>query len=463
MEITREEKDSLGTVAVPASRLWGAQTQRSLENFRISEERIPLEIIHALGSIKRAAARTNCALGILDADLARAIAEAAELVADGTYDDEFPLAVWQTGSGTHSNMNANEVIANSANEALGAKRGAKAPVHPNDHVNMSQSSNDTFPTAVHLAAIDLLNNRLLPSLDELQRDLTGKANDWDSIVKVGRTHMQDATPLTLGQEFSGFAAQINAGIERIQAALPGLMQLAQGGTAVGTGLNAPKAFAERFAKELSQDTGWPLQTASNKFAALASQDALVFAHGALATLAGSLYKIASDIRLLGSGPRSGFGELALPVNEPGSSIMPGKVNPTQVEALTQVCAQVLGNHTTVSFAGTQGQLQLNVYRPVVAYNFVQSARILADVCDSFRRHLLAGLEPREDNIREGLEKSLMLVTALAPHIGYEKAADIAETAHAKGLTLRQAALECGFVSADEFDRIVDPTKMLAPD
>jgi fumarate hydratase class II len=463
MTKTRIESDSLGEIAVPADHLWGAQTQRSLENFRIGDERLPLEIVHALGRIKQAAARTNNALGLLDGKLADAIANAAKRVAKGELDDEFPLVVWQTGSGTQSNMNANEVIANAASEALGGKRGDKKPVHPNDHVNMSQSSNDTIPTAIHLAATTMLRNRLIPALKVLHVDLSGKAKDWDSIIKIGRTHTQDATPLTLGQEFSGYAAQIEAGIERVKLTLPGLCQLAQGGTAVGTGLNAPKGFAERFAEELARDTGLPLETAPNKFEALASQDALVFAHGALNTLAASLYKIANDIRLLGSGPRSGLGELALPANEPGSSIMPGKVNPTQVEAMTQVCAQVIGNHTAITFAGTQGQFELNVYRPVVGYNFLQSVRLLADACDSFCGNLLAGLEPREDNIRRGLENSLMLVTALAPSIGYDKAAKIAKTAHEKGQTLREAALESGDVSAEDYDRTVRPETMLGSD
>ena len=463
MNDTRQETDSIGAIAVPAHRLWGAQTQRSRENFRIGGERIPAEIVHALGRIKRAAAKTNNALGLLDDGLAEAIGEAANRVATGKLDDEFPLVVWQTGSGTQSNMNANEVIANVASEALGGKRGEKAPVHPNDHVNMSQSSNDTFPTAIHLACATLLNARLLPSLKALHADLAKKAQAWDHIVKIGRTHTQDATPLTLGQEFGGYARQIEAGIERIELTLPGLYELAQGGTAVGTGLNAPKGFAERFAQELAEDTGLPLTTAPNKFEALAGQDALVFAHGALNTLAASLYKIANDIRLLGSGPRSGLGELSLPANEPGSSIMPGKVNPTQVEAMTQVCAQVIGNHATITFAGTQGQFELNVYRPVVGYNFIQSVRLLADACDSFTGNLLAGLEPREDNIARGVENSLMLVTALAPSIGYDKAAKIAKTAHEKGQTLREAALASGHVSAENYDRVVRPETMLGPD
>ena len=459
----RQETDSFGPIAVPADVLWGAQTQRSLENFRIGHERMPLEIIHALGQIKRIAARTNQAFGLLDDVLADAIAAAADRVGNGDLDDHFPLVVWQTGSGTQSNMNANEVIANVANIALGGQAGAKHPVHPNDHVNMSQSSNDTFPTAIHLAATTILTRRLIPSLTALHADLVAKARDWDHIIKIGRTHTQDATPLTLGQEFSGYAAQIEAGIARVQLILPGLSQLAQGGTAIGTGLNAPKGFAVKFAEELARDTGLDFETAPNKFEALAAQDALVFAHGALNTLAASLYKIANDIRLLGSGPRSGLGELSLPANEPGSSIMPGKVNPTQCEAITQVCAQVFGNHAAITFAGSQGQFELNVYRPVVGYNFLQSVRLLADAADSFRENLLAGLEPREDNIRQGLENSLMLVTALAPTIGYDKAANIAKTAHEQGQTLREAALASGEVSAEHYDRIVRPEKMLGPD
>jgi fumarate hydratase class II len=460
---TRQETDSIGAIAVANDRLWGAQTQRSLQNFRIGGERIPLEIVHALGRIKRAAARTNHTLGLLDARLVDAIADAAGQVADGRLDDEFPLVVWQTGSGTQSNMNANEVIAAVASEALGGVRGEKKPVHPNDHVNMSQSSNDTFPTAIHIAAATVLNQRLLPALRALHADLAAKAKQWDHIVKIGRTHTQDATPLTLGQEFGGYARQVEAGIERVELTLPGLYQLAQGGTAVGTGLNAPAGFAAAFAREIAQDTALPFVTAPDKFEALASQDALVFAHGALNTLAASLYKIANDIRLLGSGPRSGLGELALPANEPGSSIMPGKVNPTQVEAMTQVCAQVIGNHAAITFAGTQGQFELNVYRPVVGYNFLQSVRLLADAADSFTENLLAGLEPREDNIARGVENSLMLVTALAPLIGYDKAAKIAKTAHERNQTLREAALASGDVSAEDYDRIVRPEEMLGPD
>jgi fumarate hydratase class II len=460
---TRIETDSFGEIAVPADHLWGAQTQRSRENFRIGGERMPLPLIHALGVLKGAAARTNRKLGLLDAKLADAIEAAASEVAAGKLDDEFPLVVWQTGSGTQSNMNANEVIANRANLALGGRLGAKQPVHPNDHVNMSQSSNDTFPSAMHIAAAREVTGKLLPALTAMHANLAAKARVWDSIVKIGRTHTQDATPLTLGQEFSGYARQIEAGIERIELALPGLLQLAEGGTAVGTGLNSPKGFGEAVAREIAEATALPFVTAPNKFEALASQDALLFAHGALATLASALHKIAGDIRLLGSGPRSGLGELALPENEPGSSIMPGKVNPTQVEALTQVCAQVFGNQATIQFADSQGQFELNVYRPLMAYNFLQSVRLLTDAAESFTEHLLKGLEPRLDNIERGVERSLMLVTALAPTIGYDKAARIAKAAHEQGITLREAAIASGWVGADDYDRIVRPEAMLGPD
>ena len=463
MTQTRIESDSFGEIAVPADRLWGAQTQRSLENFRIGGERMPLPLVHALGVIKGAAARANRQLGLLDNRLADAIEAAAAEVADGKLDAEFPLVVWQTGSGTQSNMNANEVIANKANLALGGELGAKKPVHPNDHVNMSQSSNDTFPSAMHIAAARELTGKLLPALRAMQADLAAKAEAWDTIVKIGRTHTQDATPLTLGQEFSGYARQIAAGIERIELALPGLCELAQGGTAVGTGLNAPKGFAELVAREIARATRLPFTSAPNKFEALASQDALLFAHGALATLAAALHKIANDIRLLGSGPRSGLGELALPENEPGSSIMPGKVNPTQCEALTQVCAQVLGNQATIQFADSMGQFELNTYRPAMANAFLQSVRLLADATASFTEHLLAGLEPRRDNIARGVERSLMLVTALAPTIGYDKAAKIAKAAHEQGITLREAALASGAVSAEDNARIVRPEAMLGPD
>ncbi|GGD98127.1 fumarate hydratase class II [Tsuneonella deserti] len=460
MTNTRTETDTMGAVEVPADRLWGAQTQRSLENFRIGGETMPLPLIRALGTVKRAAAEANRDLGVLDANLADAIVRAAQEVIDGRLDAEFPLVVWQTGSGTQSNMNANEVIANRAIQILGGEIGSKKPVHPNDHVNMSQSSNDTFPSAIHVAVAGEIVRHLLPALRAMHADLAARAQAWCGIVKIGRTHTQDATPLTLGQEFSGYAAQVQAGIERIELTLPGLYELAQGGTAVGTGLNAPHGFAEKVAARIAAITGLPFVTAPNKFAALAAQDALVFAHGALNALAASLYKIAGDIRLLGSGPRSGLGELALPENEPGSSIMPGKVNPTQVEALTQVCIEVFGNHAALTFAGSQGQFELNTYRPLMAWNALRSIRLLADACESFTEHLLAGLEPRRENIQRGVENSLMLVTALAPAIGYDKAAAIAKKAHKEGTTLREAALASGDVSAAEFDRLVRPETMV---
>jgi len=462
MSETRSESDTFGAIEVPADRLWGAQTQRSLQNFRIGGERMPIGVVRALGIVKRAAALTNRQLGLLDARLAEAIAAAAEEVIAGQLDDHFPLVVWQTGSGTQSNMNANEVIANRAIQLLGGKVGSKDPVHPNDHVNLSQSSNDTVPTAIHIAAALAITADLLPALARMAADLEAKAAAWAHVVKIGRTHTQDATPLTLGQEFGGYARQVRAGIERIELTLPGLYELAQGGTAVGTGLNAPAGFAEDVAAEIAEATGLPFVTAPNKFEALASQDALLFTHGALNTLAASLHKIANDIRFLGSGPRSGLGELALPENEPGSSIMPGKVNPTQCEALTQVCAQVFGNHAAVTFAASQGHFELNVYRPVVAYNVLQSIRLIGDAADSFTTHLLAGLEPRLDNIAAGVERSLMLVTALAPAIGYDKAAAIAKDAHQRGVTLREAALASGHVSAEDYDRLVRPEAMLGP-
>ena len=462
MTQTRTESDTFGPIEVPADRLWGAQTQRSLQNFRIGGERMPPGVVRALGVVKRAAALTNRKLGLLEPRLAEAIIAAAGEVIEGKLDGHFPLVVWQTGSGTQSNMNANEVIANHAIQLLGGTVGAKDPVHPHDHVNLSQSSNDTIPTAIHVAAALAICLDLIPPLRRMAQQLEAKAQAWASIVKIGRTHTQDATPLTLGQEASGWAAQVRAGIGRIELALPGLYELAQGGTAVGTGLNAPKGFAEAVAAEIAEATGLPFVTAPNKFEALAGQDALLFAHGALNTLAASLHKIANDIRFLGSGPRSGLGELALPENEPGSSIMPGKVNPTQCEALTQVCAQVFGNHTAVTFAASQGHFELNVYRPVVAYNVLQSIRLLGDAADSFTANLLAGLEPRLDNIAAGVERSLMLVTALAPAIGYDKAAAIAKDAHKRGVTLREAALASGEVSAEDYDRLVRPEDMLGP-
>jgi fumarate hydratase class II len=456
----RSETDTMGAIDVPADRLWGAQTQRSLQNFRIGGERMPLPLVRALGVIKRAAAATNRDLGLLDAKLADAIMAAADEVIAGALDDHFPLVVWQTGSGTQSNMNANEVIANRANILLGGKAGTKSPVHPNDHVNMSQSSNDTFPSAIHIAAAGEIAHALIPALRALGEALDAKAKAWAHIVKIGRTHTQDATPLTLGQEFSGYAAQAANGLRRIEMTLPGLLQLAQGGTAVGTGINAPPGFGEAIAARIADATGLPFASAPNKFEALAAQDALLFAHGAINAAAAALFKIANDIRYLGSGPRAGLGELALPENEPGSSIMPGKVNPTQCEAMTQVCTQIFGNHAALTFADSQGQFELNVYRPVMAYNFLQSVRLMADAAESFTEHLVAGLEPREDNIRRSVEASLMLVTALAPKIGYDKAAAIAKAAHKQGISLREAAVASGDVSAQDYDAIVRPEKMV---
>jgi len=459
----RSETDTFGTIEVPADRYWGAQAQRSLGNFKIGWERQPQPIVRALGIVKRAAAETNMELGRLDAAVGRAIVAAAQEVIDGKLDDHFPLVVWQTGSGTQSNMNANEVISNRAIEMLGGAMGSKKPVHPNDHVNMSQSSNDTYPTAMHIAAAEEIHRRLLPALHHLHRALDAKARAWSHIIKIGRTHTQDATPLTLGQEFSGYATQVENGIKRIASTLPDLMQLAQGGTAVGTGLNAPRGFAEKVAARIAAITGLPFTSAPNKFEALAAHDAMVMSHGAINTVAASLFKIANDIRFLGSGPRSGLGELALPENEPGSSIMPGKVNPTQSEALTQVCVQVFGNHSAITFAGSQGHFELNVFNPVMAYNFLQSVRLIADSSVSFADNCVAGITPREDNIKVALDRSLMLVTALAPKIGYDNAAKIAKTAHKNGTTLRQEAVGGGYVSAEDFDRLVDPRKMIGPE
>lgn len=458
----RIEKDSMGEIAVPANRLWGAQTQRSLENFRIGGEIMPRPVIRALGLIKKSAARINGDLGLLQPTIAEAIVAAAGEVAKGDLDENFPLVVWQTGSGTQTNMNVNEVIANRANIMLGGQPGAKSPVHPNDHVNMGQSSNDTFPSAIHVASVIELQDHLIPALQHLQALLASKSAAWAHIIKIGRTHTQDATPLTLGQEFSGYARQVEAGLERLHASMAGLHELAQGGTAVGTGLNSPPGFGEAIAKDISRETGYSFISAPNKFEALAAQDALLFCHGALNTLAASLFKIANDIRLLGSGPRSGLGELALPENEPGSSIMPGKVNPTQCEAMTQVCGQIFGNHTALTFACSQGQFELNVYRPLMAYNFLQSVRLMGDAARSFADNLLAGLEPRSANIAAGVERSLMLVTALAPLIGYDKAAAIAKTAHESGSTLRETAIASGHVTAAEYDQLVRPENMLGP-
>jgi fumarate hydratase class II len=462
MAKTRTESDTFGPIEVPADRLWGAQTERSRRNFRIGDEHMPKPLIRGLGIVKRAAAEVNQALGSLDARRAKAIARAAQEVIDGQHDGEFPLVVWQTGSGTQSNMNVNEVVAARANMLLGGNAGDKSPVHPNDHVNMSQSSNDSFPTAMHIAAAEEIAHRLLPALAHLQQALDSKTKEFARIVKIGRTHTQDATPLTLGQEFSGYAAQVKSAIARTRLVLKALYPLAQGGTAVGTGLNAKPQFASQVARKIAELTELPFVTAPNKFEALASHDAIVFAHGALTSVATGLFKIANDIRLLGSGPRSGLGELILPENEPGSSIMPGKVNPTQAEALTMVCCQVFGNHTTITAAASQGHFELNVYKPVIGNAMLQSIRLLADAALSFTDNCIAGIRADEARIRELMERSLMLVTALAPKIGYERAAKIAKAAHANGTTLREEALRLGDVSAAEFDRLVRPEKMTRP-
>jgi fumarate hydratase, class II len=460
---TRTETDSMGPVEVPADRYWGAQTQRSLHHFAIGDpgaERMPLEIVHAMGVLKLACAEVNAAGGRLDERRAALITAAAREVAEGGLDDHFPLFIWQTGSGTQTNMNANEVIANRAIELAGGRLGAKDPVHPNDHVNMAQSSNDTFPTAMHIAVARELVERLVPSVQALRDALALRADEFADIVKIGRTHLQDAVPLTLGQEFGGYVAQLDAAMERIGATLPGIHELAIGGTAVGTGLNAPKGFGEAAAARIAEHTGLPFVSAPNKFAALAAHDALVFASGALAALAAGLMKIANDIRWLGSGPRSGLGELVLPENEPGSSIMPGKVNPTQSEAMTMVCVQVLGNDAAVAFAGTQGNFELNVFKPVMAANVLRSARLLADACSSFRSFAVEGLGVDRARIDELVGRSLMLVTALSPRIGYDRAAEVAKKAHHEGLTLREAALSLGYVTADEYDELVRPEKMV---
>ncbi|HEY3776767.1 MAG TPA: class II fumarate hydratase [Rhizomicrobium sp.] len=462
MTQTRQETDSFGAIDVPAGRYWGAQTERSRRNFRIGTERMPVPLIRALGLVKCAAARTNMALGEIDRERGEAIAAAAQDVIDGKLDDEFPLVVWQTGSGTQTNMNANEVIANRAIEMLGGTRGSKSPVHPNDHVNKSQSSNDSFPTAMHIAAAVEIRRVLMPGLARLRTALEQKAKAFADIVKIGRTHLQDATPISLGQEFSGYATQVAYGIARIEAALPRLYQLAQGGTAVGTGLNCPPQFAERFAREVADMTGLPFVSAPNKFEALAAHDAIVELSGALNTLAASLFKIAQDIRLMGSGPRSGIGELRLPENEPGSSIMPGKVNPTQCEALTMVCAQAMGNHTAITIAGCQGNFELNVFKPVLIYDLLQSIRLLGDAAASFSEHCIEGIEPDRERIADLVERSLMLVTALAPTIGYDNAAKVAKTAHRNGTTLREEAVKLGFVTPEQFDRLVRPEDMIHP-
>ncbi|MGX7708867.1 class II fumarate hydratase [Methylobacterium sp. Gmos1] len=459
---TRTESDTFGPIEVPADRYWGAQTQRSIQNFRIGTERMPAPLVHALGLVKQAAALVNRDLGVLDPKVADAIAASAAEVVEGKHDGEFPLVVWQTGSGTQSNMNANEVIGSLANERLGGQRGGKSPVHPNDHVNRGQSSNDVFPTAMHIAVAREISGRLMPALQHLHAALDAKAKEFAEIVKIGRTHLQDATPVTLGQEFSGYVAQVALGGARVGATLPGVLALAQGGTAVGTGLNAHPEFAEKFAAKVAELTGLPFTSAENKFEALATHDALVFTQGALNALASGLFKIANDIRLMGSGPRSGLGEISLPENEPGSSIMPGKVNPTQAEAMTMVCCQVVGNGTTVSMAGSQGHLELNVYKPVIANAVLQSVRLLADAAVSFADNCVVGIKPNHDRIADLMSRSLMLVTALAPTIGYDKAAEIAKTAHKNGTTLKQEALRLGYVTEEQFDAVVRPEDMLAP-
>jgi fumarate hydratase class II len=461
-QTTRVETDSLGPIDVPADRYWGAQTERSRRNFRIGTERMPIPLIRALAIIKRAAAEVNHELGSLDARRAKAIVRAAQEVIDGKLDDHFPLVVWQTGSGTQTNMNVNEAIAARANEILGAKPGTKGPVHPNDHVNMSQSSNDCFPTAMHIAAATEITQRLLPALAHLHAALARKCKEFSDIIKIGRTHLQDATPLTLGQEFSGYAAQVKSGLARVTQARKQLHPLAQGGTAVGTGLNAKPQFAKLVAKRIAALTGLPFVTAPNKFEALAAHDAIAFAHGALTSVGTGLFKVANDIRLLASGPRSGLGELILPENEPGSSIMPGKVNPTQCEAVTMVCCQVFGNNTTITVAASQGHFELNVFKPVIALAMLQSIRLLADVAVSFTDNCVIGIRADRDRICALMQRSLMLVTALAPHIGYQRAAEIAKAAHAAGTTLREEAIRLGYVSAAEFDRLVRPEKMIRP-
>jgi len=459
---TRTEHDTMGDIDVPAERLWGAQTQRSLQNFAISGERMPRELIRALAQVKRASATVNLSLGLLDPKKAQAIAAAADEVIAGQHPQDFPLVVWQTGSGTQTNMNLNEVLANRASELLGGARGSQRRVHPNDDVNRSQSSNDVFPTAMHVAAVDALTHQLLPALSTLHATLARKAQEFHGIVKIGRTHLQDATPLTLGQEFSGYVAQLAHGERHLRTALPHLCELALGGTAVGTGLNAPTGYAEQAAAELARLTGLPFVTAPNKFEALASCDALVHAHGALKTLAASLMKLANDVRWLASGPRSGIGELSIPENEPGSSIMPGKVNPTQSEALTMLCCQVFGNDVAINLGGASGNFELNVFRPLIAHNFLQSVRLLADGMRSFNDHCAVGIQPNQARIASLVAQSLMLVTALNPHIGYDKAAFIAKKAHTEGSSLREAAIASGYLSAEQFDQWVRPENMVGP-
>jgi fumarate hydratase, class II len=458
----RTEKDSFGPIDVPAERLWGAQTERSRRFFRISSERMPLPVIHSLALVKKAAALVNTDLGLLEGRKAQAIVQAADEVLSGKLDEEFPLVVWQTGSGTQSNMNVNEVLANRASELLGGERGQKRLVHPNDEVNLGQSSNDVFPTAMHIAAARSLTESLIPAVEALRNALAAKSAAFSGVVKIGRTHLQDATPLTLGQEFSGYVSQLDQSLAALHATLPGLHQLALGGTAVGTGLNTHPDFAAKVSARVATWTGLPFVPAANKFAALGGHEALLFAHGALKTLAAALSKIANDVRLLASGPRSGLGELRIPENEPGSSIMPGKVNPTQAEALTMLCAQVLGNDVALNIGGASGHLELNVYKPMIIHAFLQSTRLLADGCRSFEEHCVRGIEPDAHRIRDLLERSLMLVTALAPHIGYDRAAEIAKKAHREGSTLREAALALSYVKAEDFDRWVRPEAMTAP-
>ena len=457
---TRTERDSLGPVEVPSERLWGAQTQRSLINFKISSEKMPPSLIHALVLVKKAAALVNMDLGILDEKKGKAIVAAADEVLNGQHGEEFPLAVWQTGSGTQTNMNANEVLANRASEILGGARGQERLVHPNDDVNKSQSSNDVYPTAMHVAAVEALRSRVIPSVAALRDALTEKAEAFRDIVKIGRTHLQDATPLTLGQEFSGYASQLDHGVQHLEAALPHLYELALGGTAVGTGINAHPEFAVRSAKKIVELSGHPFVTAPNKFEALAAHDAMVHGHGVLKTLAASLMRIANDVRWLACGPRSGIAEIIIPANEPGSSIMPGKVNPTQSEALTMLAGQVMGNDVAVNIGGASGNFELNVFKPLIAHNFLQSCRLIADGCDSFRANCVVGIEANRDKIQRNVENSLMLVTALNPHIGYDNSAKIAKLAHEKGTTLREAALELGLVTAEQFDEWVRPENMV---
>ena len=459
----RKEKDSMGVLEVPEDRYYGAQTQRSLNNFKIGGERFQRELIRAYGILKKAAASVNEKAGKLDSKLAGVIREAADEVIEGNLDDHFPLVVWQTGSGTQSNMNFNEVIANRAIEKLGGELGSKNPVHPNDHVNMGQSTNDTFPTAINIAAVEATINQLLPGLKKLLKSLVKKEKEFDAIIKLGRTHLQDATPLSLGQEFSGYASALRHGVSRIEKSLDHCYELAMGGTAVGTGINSFEGFGKQVANEISNLTGLPFKTAENKFEALGGQDSIVELSSALKTVSGSLFKIANDIRWLASGPRSGIGEILIPANEPGSSIMPGKVNPTQCEAMTMVCTQVMGNDVTISVAGASGNFELNVYRPVIAYNIIQSIRLLTDACDSFRVHCVDGIEANEERIRSNLYNSLMLVTTLNPHIGYDKAAEVAKKAYKDNLSLREAIIDLGYMSGEEFDQLVQPEKMIRPE